>query len=76
MTSAAVALKSKVFTFASFFLLFSLVALSKMTASTLAVWAPFRDFRLQGTQANGDVWRHIKFADIWLLWQLGQRVDP
>ena len=67
--------KSKSLTFANFFLHFSYTTLSKRITSTLAVWAPFGDFRLRATLANGDVWRHIKFNDLWLLWQPGLRVD-
>ena len=34
------------------------------------------DFHMRATLENGDVWRHMIFVDVWLLWPLGLRVDP
>ena len=76
MTSGAVALKARRLYLLVFFLQLSQATFLKRITSTLDVRAPLCDFRLGATLANGDVLRHIKFVDIWLLWQLGLRVDP
>ena len=68
MKSGVVTLKSKAFTFTSFFLHFFHATLSKRISSTLATRAPFRDFRLRAALGSGNLWRHMTFVVVWLLW--------
>ena len=69
----AVTLKSKEVTFTSFFLTFFSCNIIKQDYEHICRSGSLSWFLLESGAGKR---RHIKFVDVWLLWQLGLRVDP